>query len=307
MAVPAVAVAAVEEVVVVVEANMKDLFGLGWRRPLAFEILSNLDRLDLVEVIADDFFTATKNERRSLKTLAAQVPVALHGVTLGLASSVSVERNRLEQTARLCDEVKPLSWSEHLAFVRGGGVEIGHLAAPPRCDETIEGTLNNLRLAQSVVGTSPLVENVATLIDPPMSRYDEATWISKIISNSESDLLLDLHNLHTNAMNFKFDPFAFISRIPTERVKAIHLAGGKWVGKGSETRILDDHLHDVPDPVYTLLEEVGARTAPGLTVIIERDGHFPPIESLLEELDRARQAVSRGRARANLLRTEVAA
>lgn len=307
MAVPAVAVAAVAEVVVVAEADMKDLFGLGWRRPLAFEILSNLDRIDLVEVIADDFFTATKNERRSLKTLAAQVPVTLHGVTLGLASSVPVERDRLEQTARLCDEVKPLSWSEHLAFVRGGGVEIGHLAAPPRCDETIEGTLDNLRLAQSTVGVSPLVENVATLIDPPMSRYDEATWISKIISNSQSDLLLDLHNLHTNAVNFKFDPFDFITRIPMNRVKAIHLAGGKWVGKGSETRILDDHLHDVPDPVYALLEEVGARTETGLTVIIERDGQFPPIESLLEELDRARQAVSRGRARANLLRTEVAA
>ena len=290
-----------------VEVDMKDFFGLGWRRPMAFEILSNLDRIDLVEVIADDFFTATKNERRSLKTLAAQVPVTLHGVTLGLASSVRVERRRLEQTARLCDEVRPVSWSEHLAFVRGGGVEIGHLAAPPRCDETIEGTLNNLTLAESIVGVSPLLENVATLIDPPMSRYDEATWISKIISNSKSGLLLDLHNLHTNSVNFKFDPFGFISRIPMNRVKTIHLAGGKWVGKGSETRILDDHLHDVPDPVYALLEEVGARTEPGLTVILERDGHFPPIESLLNELDRARHALARGRERAVLLPAEVAA
>ncbi|HET8782635.1 MAG TPA: DUF692 family protein, partial [Pyrinomonadaceae bacterium] len=62
-------------------------------------------------------------------------------------------------------------------------------------------------------------------------------------------------------------------------------------------RLLDDHLHDVPDPVYQLLEEVGARVTNPLTVILERDGNFPPIEWLLVQLDRARAAVARGRAR----------
>jgi uncharacterized protein (UPF0276 family) len=178
--------AAAEEGAVAEEANKttktKDLFGLGWRRRLAFEILSNLDRVDIVEVIADDFFNAPRSERRALKTLAAQVSVTLHGVTLGLASSVAVERRRLEQTARLYEEVRPVSWSEHLAFVRGGGIEIGHLAAPPRCDETIEGTIKNLSMVHAIVGVLPQLENVATLIDPPLSRYDEASWISKIIS-----------------------------------------------------------------------------------------------------------------------------
>lgn len=274
-----------------------DFFGLGWRPQLALGILSNLDRIDLVEVIADDFFCARRTERHSLQTLAAQVPVTLHGVTMGLASAVAIDPQRLEQTARLCEEIKPVSWSEHLAFVRGGGIEIGHLAAPPRCDETIEGTLRNLAIARAVVGVAPQVENVATLIDPPLSRYDEASWIASIIRNSQSDLLLDLHNLHANALNFGFDPIDFISRIPPTRIRGIHLAGGRWVGKANTRRVLDDHLHDVPDPVYALLEEVGARTEPGLTVILERDGEFPEIEVLVDQLDRARLALARGRAR----------
>lgn len=303
-------VADVEEDVVAVEDDYKnkDLFGLGWRPQLALGILSNLDRIDLVEVIADDFFDARRSERRALQTLAAQVPVTLHGVSIGLASSVKVEQHRLERTARLCEDIRPVSWSEHLAFVRGGGIEIGHLAAPPRCDETIEGTLRNLSFARSIVGVDPQLENVATLIDPPLSRYDEANWISKIICNSQSDLLLDLHNLHANALNFGFDPIDFLSRIPADRVRAIHLAGGKWVARGNVRRILDDHLHDVPDPVYALLEEVGTRTEPGLTVILERDGHFPSIDSLLDQLDQARAALARGRARrAIVLRQEAAA
>jgi hypothetical protein len=277
--------------------DVNDRFGLGWRPPLALGILSNLDRIDVVEVIADDFFRAPRRERRALRTLAAQTPITLHGVSLGLASSVAVETKRLDQMARLCGEVTPVSWSEHLAFVRGGGIEIGHLAAPPRTSATIEGAIANLRRARSIVGVAPQVENVATLIEPPGSDRDEATWVSQIIRNSESHLLLDLHNLHANSSNFKFDPVDFISQIPPERIRSIHLAGGRWIGRTGTERLLDDHLHDVPDPVYDLLEEVAARVQHGLTVIIERDGHFPPIEWLIDQLDRARRAVGRGRAR----------
>jgi len=276
---------------------VSDRFGLGWRSRLALGILSHLDRIDLVEVIADDFFRATRRERRALRTLAAQVPITLHGVTLGMASSVAVETKRLDQMARLCEEVKPVSWSEHLAFVRGGGIEIGHLAAPPRTAATIDGAIANLRRARAVVGVAPQVENVATLIEPPGSDRDEAAWVAEIIRNSESDLLLDLHNLHANALNFKFDPVDFISRISPERIGSIHLAGGRWIGRPDAQRLLDDHLHDVPDPVYDLLEEVAARVPHALTVIIERDGNFPPIEWLIDQLDCARRAVSRGRSR----------
>ncbi len=276
--------------------EIKDRVGLGWRPKLAAGILSNLDRIDVVEVIADDFFDAPRRESRALRTLAAQTPVTLHGVSLGLASAVAVDPKRLDQMARLCAEVEPVSWSEHLAFVRGGGYEIGHLAAPPRTAATIDGTLANLARATKIVGRAPQVENVATLIDPPGSDRDEATWISEILSGSNCDLLLDLHNLYANALNFNFDPVDFIARLPLDSVAAIHLAGGKWIGANGARRLLDDHLHDVPDPVYDLLAETAARTPRALTVILERDGDFPTIECLLDQLDQARAALRRGRA-----------
>ena len=276
---------------------LKDQFGLGWRPALAAQILSHLDRIDITEVIADDFFESPRRDRRALRTLSAQVPVTLHGVSLGLASAVAVESKRLDKMARLFAELAPVSWSEHLAFVRGGGVEIGHLAAPPRTAATVDGALANLDRARTVVGAAPQVENVATLINPPGSDRDEATWVTEIVLGSNCELLLDLHNLYANAVNFKFDPIDFIERIPSQRVATIHLAGGKWIGAPHSRRLLDDHLHDVPDPVYELLTEVGARVSRPLTVILERDGDFPTIECLLQQLDRARQALASGRAR----------
>jgi uncharacterized protein (UPF0276 family) len=278
---------------------MNDRFGLAWRPELAAAILSNLDRIDITEVIADDYFDAPRSKRRALKTLAIQVPVALHGVTLGLASSVSVEATRLEQTALLVEEIQPESWSEHLAFVRGGGVEIGHLAAPPRTEATIEGAIRNLARARTIVGTNPLVENVATLIDPPGSKLSEAEWTCQIVAAADCDLLLDLHNLYANSVNFGFNPYDFIACIPQEKIRAIHLAGGRWIKTktGDQRRLLDDHLHDVPEAVYRLLEYVGEKTFHPLTVILERDGRYPRAEVLLSQLERAREALRRGRAK----------
>jgi uncharacterized protein len=276
---------------------IKDRVGLGWRRELALGIFSNLDRIDVLEVIADDFFDAPRKERRMLRALAAQATVVLHGVSLGLASSVPVDAKLLEKTARLCGELEPEYWSEHLAFVRGGGIEIGHLTAPPRTDPTIEGAAANLERARAVVGAAPLVENIATLIDPPGSDYDEIDWINRIIDSSPSDLLLDLHNLHANATNFDYDSMEFLKRLPAERVAAAHLAGGKWVEALGERRLLDDHQHDVPDAVYQLLTELAAIVPRPLTVTLERDGAYPPMEILLRQLDRAREALAEGRSR----------
>src|SRR5688572_10661443 len=48
--------------------TMRDRFGLGWRAKLALGILSNLDRIDIVEVIADDYFRAPRRRTPSYRS-----------------------------------------------------------------------------------------------------------------------------------------------------------------------------------------------------------------------------------------------
>jgi uncharacterized protein (UPF0276 family) len=278
----------------VVGAEDRDRFGLTWQPALAAGILVNLDRIDVVEVIAEEQFAASSRAKRALDTLAHQVPVLVHGVALGPASTTSVDSRRLDKLARLVDRLKPDFWSEHLALVRAGDIEIGHLSAVPRTKATIDATAANLARAAAAVGARPMVENIATLMDPPASDCSEVDWVSSVVDASECDLLLDLHNVHANSINFGFDPIAYLDRLDPDRIGAIHLAGGCWI-EGPERRYLDDHLHDVPDPVYALLAEVGARVRRPLTVVLERDGRFPPIDSLLWQLDRARAALAEGR------------
>ncbi|HTR38539.1 MAG TPA: DUF692 family protein [Bryobacteraceae bacterium] len=275
---------------------MMDRVGLGWRPELAAGIFAHLDEIDVLEVIADDYFDSAARAR-AIQTLAAQRPVVLHGVGLGLASTVRVDEKRLAKMARLVERVRPECWSEHLAFVRAGGIEIGHLAAPPRTRATIDSTAANLDRARAVVGSLPLVENIATLIDPPASDLDEPEWINQTLDTSGARLLLDLHNLYANSVNFGALAEKSLARLRLDRVHQVHIAGGKWIEDGeANRRLLDDHLHDPPDPVYDLLTELARRCPNPLTVILERDGSYPAMAHLLAQLDRARRAMARGRA-----------
>jgi uncharacterized protein len=279
-----------------------DRVGLGWRPELAAGILAHLDRIDIVEVLLDSYLKASPRALRALRTLSRQVPITCHGVGLGLASSHPVDDARLDAVARLLGAIEPESWSEHLAFVRAGGMEIGHLAAPPRTEATVEGACANVHRASQSIGQAPSMENIATLIEPPGSQLGESEWTGAILQASGCGFLLDLHNLYANAMNTGRDPASWLMDFPLERVTHIHLSGGHWIpeppqyaSKTGGQRLLDDHVHDPPECLYDLLALVANRVDSPLTVILERDGAYPSMESLLAQLAKAREALVLGR------------
>jgi uncharacterized protein (UPF0276 family) len=219
-------------------------------------------------------------------------------VGLGLASSFPVAQKRLDQLARVFDYLSPTVWSEHLAFVRAGNIEIGHLAAPPRTLATVEGALENLERIQRTVGSKPALENIATLISPPGSLMSEAEWSTQIALPGGCPLLIDLNNLYSNAINFGFDPITYLKSFPLHFVQLVHLSGGKWVNEPKGfygKRLLDDHVHDVPDAVFALLDVLARSVSQPLTVIIERDGEYPPFQHLLNEVNHAKAILHEAR------------
>ncbi len=279
-----------------------DKVGLGWRPELASAILSHRDEIDVVEVLLDGYVGAPAKETRALRTLASQIPVTYHGVGLGMASSHPVSKPRVERIARTLEALGAEAWSEHLSFVRAGGYEIGHLAAPPRTPSTVEGTMRNLDHIRAVTGLAPTLENIATLIQPPGSEMEEPEWTSAIMRESGSGMLLDLHNLYANALNSGLDPETFMLGFPLECVTQVHLSGGHWIpepprfaAEPGRKRLLDDHIHDPPDAVFRLLGTLARLVDRPLTVILERDGAYPPVEILLGQLRRAREILRSAR------------
>jgi uncharacterized protein (UPF0276 family) len=273
-----------------------DLVGIAWRDEYALQVYNHLEQIDCIEVLADREIYAPRGRIKALRELARQRPLSLHSVALGLASAEPVESRRLARIAALVHRIEPQFWSEHLAFVRAGGIEIGHLAAAPYAPETLAGTCENVERARRSIGSLPHLENVATLLEPPGSPWSETEFVSRVARHTQAPILLDLHNMYANAINFGHDPFEALREMPIASVRTVHISGGCVVrDSASFSRLIDDHAHDPPSDVYVLLECLASIARNPLTVILERDGDFPAFDELLRQLGRTRAALAAGR------------
>jgi uncharacterized protein (UPF0276 family) len=265
--------------------------GIGWRPELALTIERRRD-LGFVELLAEDFDVSSPLPVPIERLCRRGVAPVLHGVTLSLGGAEPLDHDRLANLARLAKRLEAPLVSEHLAFVRGGGFETGHLLPLPRTRAALELVLANIREAKATLSAPLAVENVATLFEWPNAEMDEATFLTEVLERADVLLLLDLENVYANARNHASDPIQFLDRIPLARIAYVHVAGGVE----RDGLYHDTHTHAVPDAVLDLLDQLCARTdVPG--VMLERDDQFPPDAALNAELDAVAAAVARGTAR----------
>jgi uncharacterized protein (UPF0276 family) len=255
--------------------------GIGWRPELDLTIEEALS-VDFVEVLADNI--DPRRIPRSLRVLRERgMPVILHSTGLSLGGAERPERARLRGLARLAEALDAPLVSDHVAFVRAGGVEAGHLLPVPRTRDALSVVVENIRIAQDHLPVPLALENIAALFAWPEDALSETQFISELIERTGAHLLLDVENLYANSRNFGFDPFAALARLPLERVGYVHVAGGT-VHDGLWH---DTHMHPVPEAVFDLLEAASeATTIPG--ALLERDGAYPSNAELRAELDEIR-------------------
>jgi uncharacterized protein (UPF0276 family) len=263
--------------------------GIGWRPELAMAIDRRAD-LGFVEFLVEDFADgippAVDRLRARGRTL---IP---HGVSLSLGGTAPPDPRQLDRIARLAEAVRAPLVSEHLAFVRAGGLETGHLLPLPRTREGLDVVVRNVRQAQAALPVPLALENIATLLEWPDATMDEADFLAEVLDRTDALLLLDVENVYANARNHGGDPVTFLDRIDLRRVAYLHVAGGAEQGGWYH----DTHTCPVPQPVLDLVEEVYARAAvPG--VMLERDDRFPGEAEFNAELDAIAAAVRRGTAR----------
>ncbi|WP_437783358.1 DUF692 domain-containing protein [Sorangium sp. So ce1097] len=257
--------------------------GAGFRPELAADLLSAPGAVDFVEVVAEACF-ASPAARREAAAIARIWPVVPHGVKLSLGSASGVDLDRARRLGALCRELAAPVVSEHVAFVRGGGREIGHLTALPYTVEAARVVARNVAAARRALPDIPLLlENAARTLRFPDDDLDEGRFYAEVAARTGCDLLLDVGNVYANAVNAGADPAALVRSYPLDRVAMIHIAGGAR----EHGFYFDTHAHPVPEPVFALLAAVLERTGP-VPILLERDGDFPPFAALAAEIEAAR-------------------
>lgn len=246
--------------------------GVGWRRELALWIDRRED-LTFVELLAEGFDPRALPPpvKRLCDDRGRGMAIVVHGTSLSLGGAERPDRGRLDHLARLAERTGAVCVSEHLAFVRGGGRESGHLLPVARTWEGLEILVENLRIAQAALPVPLAVENIASFVRWPEDTLDEADFLARAVEAADVGLLLDLENLNANQRNHALDVEAYLRRLPLERLVYTHVAGG--VERGGLYH--DTHTRDAAPDALALLTRLGALAeVPG--VLLERDGAFPP-------------------------------
>ena len=251
---------------------MKELVGvgLGWRRQLA-HCIDTLEGLGFVEVLAEHLEARGPLPEPLVRLRERGVPVVLHAVSLGLGGAEPPAPERLAWLARLAERVGAVCVSEHLAFVRGGGLESGHLLPLPRGEEALEVLAENVRAAEAALPVPLALENVASLFEWPAPAFGEEGLLTGVLERTGARLLLDVANLYANGLNLGTDTRAVLEAVPRERLAYVHVAGG--VRHGGLYH--DTHAHPLPRGPLALLETLAERLGP-VPTLLERDDHFPP-------------------------------
>jgi uncharacterized protein (UPF0276 family) len=242
--------------------------------------------VDFVEVVAESCF-AREDARREARAIAEVWPVVPHGVKLGLGGAEGIDDDRARRLGDLARELAAPCITEHVAFVRAGGREIGHLTALPHTHEAADVVARNVARARRRLPDVPLyLENVAWSLRWPDDAMREGDFYHEVCARSGCDLLLDVGNLYANALNTGELPLDLLASYPLERVRMVHIAGGMH----EDGFYFDTHAHKAPDEVFELLSALVERAGP-VPVVLERDIQFPSFAELAAEVARARTMV----------------
>lgn len=258
-------------------------FGLGLRPQHYGDFLDGEVAVDFVEVISENFMIAGGRPRRVLDQIREKHSVALHGVSMSIGSADGLDRDYLFRLKSLADHVKPIFVSDHLCWTRIDGFNSHDLLPLPYTEEALDIVCRNIMRAQDILERRLLVENPSTYVSFADTDMTEWRFMAEMCDRTGCELLLDVNNVFVSAVNHGFDPLSYISGIPVERVRQVHLAGHSQ-GNGL---LIDTHDQPVPAGVWSLYEAACRQLGPVATMI-ERDAEIPPLPELLSELDVAR-------------------
>jgi len=269
--------------------------GLGLRRGLLPEILDlDDDAVDFLEVAPENWIGVGGRFGRRFRSAVERFPLVCHGLSLSLGSPAALDVKFLRDVKAFLDDHNALGYTEHLSFCSDDKGHLYDLMPIPFTDEAVQYVAERIRQTQDILERRIGIEHVSYYAAPGQ-QITELEFINSVLAEADCDLLLDVNNIFVNSINFGYDPEEFLLNIDGSRVAYIHVAG--HYEEAPDLRI-DTHGADVIDPVWDLLKMAYAQWGV-LPTLLERDFNFPPIESLLGEIEMIRdlQGAAGGAAR----------
>lgn len=258
-------------------------FGLGLRSEHYLDLIEHEHNVDWLEILSENYMIAGGKPLYYLDKIAERYPLVMHGVSLSIGSVDPLNQNYLQDLKKLTQRVKPKWISDHLCWTGTQGINLHDLMPLPYTEEALTHLVARITHVQDFLGQRILLENVSSYLTYQHSTISEWEFLRAVSQQSDCLILLDINNIHVSAHNHGFDPLTYLAAMPADRVQQIHLAG--HLNKGDYS--IDTHDHEIIDSVWDLYAETVKRFG-HISTMIERDDDIPPLNTLLTELQKAR-------------------
>jgi uncharacterized protein (UPF0276 family) len=254
--------------------------GLGLRRAFADEILASPPaQVDFYEVAPENWMHVGGRLGKRFRALTEAHPFVCHGLSLSLGGPAPLDEDFLTDLRGFLDRHGMLLYSEHLSYCGDDGL-LYDLMPIPFTAEAVSHVAERIRRTQEILERRIAIENISYYAAPGQ-EMTEIDFLNAVLAEADCDLLLDINNLHVNAVNHGYDADAFLAGIPAERIVYAHIAG-HYVQ--APDLLVDTHGAPVIDPVWGLLERAYDRFGVFPT-LLERDFNIPSLADLLAEVD----------------------
>lgn len=257
--------------------------GLGLRRALLPELRQmQPGALDFLECAPENWIGVGGVLADALQELASRYPLSCHGLSLSLGGTAPLHQQLLKQIRQFLERHQVNLYSEHLSWCADAG-QLYDLLPIPFTDEAVRHVGARIVQVQDALGRRIAIENVSYYA-APYQALSEVDFINAVLDEADCDLLLDVNNIYVNAINHGYDAQDFIARMPTRRIVCYHVAG--HFDEAHDLKV-DTHGADVKSDVWDLLAHTYQVHGVHPT-LLERDFNFPPLDTLLREVETIR-------------------
>lgn len=267
--------------------------GLGLRRSFMSELLElepQLSMPDFFEVAPENWIAMGGRYRQQLTMYSERFPIVAHGLSLSIGGLKPLDVDLINNIKKFIQDFDIKCYSEHLSYTGDEG-HLYDLLPIPFTEEAVKHVVQRVKQVQDMLQQRIALENVSYYA-APCQDLSELEFLLAVITEADCDLLLDVNNVLVNSINHSYQATNFIDKLPTERIRYLHIAG-HYV-EAEDLRI-DTHGADVCVDAWQLLEYTYQRHGV-LPTLLERDFNIPPINELLKEVETIRHYQHKGMA-----------
>lgn len=259
-----------------------------------------LQRIQSIEVIAENIIRGKESLRKSLDRLSNALPTSIHCLTMSPGGLSPLNLDLIRSVRELANRVGATHITDHLCFSSFEGIESNSLLPLPFTRESLSHVANRVDQIQNILKLPFGLENTSYFFHFPNNEMSEADFISALVKRTGCSILLDVNNIIVSSFNTSISKTyeealiiaqKFIRSLPTDQIVEVHVAGHALRQRNSSRFIVDNHGAWPQQEVLTLLREILSRSQPK-SVILERDQNIPPLKDLIDELMLIKKIVS---------------